>query len=177
MAKRAQSISQKVFAKVVNPRKHFLPSTVAKALKSAGLGFAGQRLTKSQTLKALRYLKNRKLLPQYSQPLALLDQAAKLQSEQDEAEVWAEKQKHIKANILLDIVQELPAAKANVLAYDRIRDSSPRVIDEIEAERLSRERAVKTEQAERAKRLNRQAPNTPVIELAEGRPLPDMDIG
>ena len=177
MAKRARFISQKVFAKVVNPHKHYLPSAVAKELKSAGLAFAGQRLTRLKTLKALRHLRNKKLLPQYSQPLDLLDQAAKLQFEQDEAEAWAEKEKHIKANILLDITQESPEAKVDVLNYDRIRNSSQRVIDQIEAERLSRERAIKTEQAERTKRLNRKAPDAPVIELAADRPLPDMDIG
>lgn len=183
MIKQASSLSQKTFKKMIAGSKRYPPSKISKELKSAGMSHLlhSSRINKQQAMKALKYLKQKRMLPKYTEPNKILQQTAVKQYQQDLAELEAEKQKHIRARIAQELSEEAEAIEkeedplmkhyhpGSVLA-----NKGKRVIDEIEQEWQKREKAIEKEEEKRKKLTNPKGVRPEKPPLVN---LPDMDIG
>lgn len=182
MATPASKLSREVFKKMISGNKGYLPTTVSKELKSAGMSkllHSSERITKNQALKALRHLQEKGMVPKVAPASALYNRAGLQQVERDAAARAAEAQVHIKANIRIDVGEEISAEDRGERSagYDPRSVLGKRVIDEVDKERDAREKKVKTEQGKHDA-LNKNAKGRPQMKnIIQRETLPDMDIG
>ena len=181
MATPASKLSRDVFKKMVSGPKRYLPKSVSKELKAAGMSklLYSNRISKKRALKAVRHLQEKGLMSRLKPPATVYRQAGIRQVELDEQVRSIERQKHVGANIRIDIGEEVSAEDRgeSLMRYDQRSVLGKRVIDEIDRKRADREKKVKSEQDKR----NTLAKNTPIkprkSDMMPPDNLPDIDIG
>ena len=181
MAKQASSLSTKNFQSVIASGRRYVPDRISKELKSAGLsGLLHQsRISRQQALKALNHLLQKGLLEKYQTPTEVYKEAALQQHQQDLAEIKAQQQKHIRANIMIDITEELAEEekRGDSAIYDsRGALGKKRVIDEIEQERKKRDRKRNEELTKRDNLTNPKGAKAKKPDLADLPQIKDLEI-
>jgi len=177
----ASKLSRQVFKKMLSGPKRYLPKAVSKELKAAGMSklLYSNKISKQRAIKALRHLKEKKMITRLRPVSEIYRQAGLRQVKLDEQAHTVERQKHVRANIRIDVGEELSAEDRGELGanYDPRSVLGKRVIDQVDRERASREKKVQTERGKHEKltRPNQARPNTKDIIQVET--LPDMDIG
>ena len=135
------TLTAKNFKQMLSAKKSYLPKAVSKELKAAKMGslLTGRSVNQAQAMKALRYLREKKMLPATQRPQQLYTAAVKKQQTQAELETKEKQGRHIKAQIGLDILGELGQEERGIDPFSKRYHSGSvlgkRIIDEIEAER------------------------------------------
>jgi len=181
MTKSASSLSKENFKRVVSSDKNYVPTRIARELKSANMGrlLYGSKISKQQTLKALKHLREKGLLAKQGTLTEIYKEAAAKQYEQDLANIKTEQQKHIRANIMIDIADELADEEIGEksLRYDHHSAlGQKRIIDEIEEERLKREKQRKNEMTKQNELVNPRGAKPKKPDLVDLQNVPDLDI-
>ena len=179
MIKTANELSSEMFKKMLSGKKTYLPKAVSKELKSAGLGKllnSDSIINKRQALKALEHLEKKGMLPSSKQPNKILKTATIQQYELNEEERIAERDKHVRANIMMDISDEMAEQKdgKDSIRYDPRSALGKRVIDDLDKERDARDKKIKDEKERKNQSENPKRLKPKKIDLAEN--LPDMPI-
>ena len=181
MASIPGKISKDNFKKAISGGKNYLPQKISRELKAAGMSrlLYGGQTTKQQTVKAIKHLQNQGLLSKTKPPSKLYREAGIRQREQNQAAADAERQKHVRANIAIDIAEELAAEERgeNPMKYDPKSVLGKRLIDELDEEKENRDKKAAAEKQKMQRLSNPKNPGPPKPDSADADELPDMDIG
>ena len=180
MVKTASELSSKMFKKMLSGKKTYLPKAVKQELKAAGMNKllnSSTTITKQQALRALKQLEQKGMLPSSKQPDKILQSAAIKQYEQNEVDRIAQRDKHVRANIMIDLTEELIEQESGQesIRYDPRSALGKRVINEINKERDDREKKIKNERDKKQQADNPKGLKPKKPDLAGN--LPDMPIG
>lgn len=135
------TLTAKNFKQMLSAKKSYLPKAVSQELKAARMGslLTGRSVNQAQAIKALRHLREKKMLPTTQRPQQLYTAAVKKQQTQMELKTSKEQSRHVKAQIGLDIFEELGQQERGIDPFSKRYHSGSlpgkRVIDEIDAER------------------------------------------
>jgi hypothetical protein len=161
--------------------KNYLPTKVSRSLKTGGLGrlLFKNTVSRQQALKAITYLQKNKTISRLKPPSQLFRQAQIKEQKQKQAALATEKQKHIRANIAIDIGEELAAeAKSgDPIRYDPRSVLGKSLKDEIDQKQAVRDKKVAGEKERRQQLYQPKGIKPPKPELADTDKLVDLDIG
>lgn len=166
---------------MISGPKSYLPTKVTKELKDAGMGglLYKDKISKEQAVKALKLLRDKGVVSRLSPVSTMYRRAGIEQVALDEQVRALKAQKHIQANIKIDVGEEMSAEDRGESSthYDPRSVLGKRVIDQVDRERAAREKKIKSSQDTRDS-LTKNAtvkPQKPSITMSEN--LPDIDIG
>jgi len=149
MANISNNLTKKNFDKMVSGGKNYLPDKIKKELKTAGFSLTGSRIKKEQAIKALGHLKEKGMLTnKYKRPEEIYKETGVKQFDEDFAVEQEEIQKHVKANIMIDIGNEISAEERGEypVNYDpRGILGQARLADQISLEQSKRDKAIRKE--------------------------------
>ncbi len=180
MLKTASSLSRDNFKRMLAGNKSYLPKKISDELRSAGMGslLYTPKVSRQKAVRALEHLEGKGMLPRYKRPGEIWRKAAINQYQQGLGEATAEKQKHIRANIAQDIIEEQIERErgggTDKKYYPPGSILGQSLVDELKKEQETREAAGKKEQEKREKLINPPGAKPSKPPLAN---LPDMDIG
>ena len=176
------TLTSKSFKRMVSAGKTYLPKVVSKELRAAKMGglLTGRSVTQPRAIKALRYLREKKLLPATKRPQQLFNATLKKQQELEALELDETRGRHVRAQIGLDITEELQQEERGVDPLSKryhpasLLGEHQQARDALVADQERRQRAIRREhgqqKTETAKEPTKKKP-TPV-ELP-----PAIDIG
>ena len=166
---------------MISGPKTYLPTKVTKELKAAGMGglLYKDKVSKQEAVRVLKHLREKGMVSRLGPISTVYRQAGIRQVELDEQARALKAQKHIQANIRIDVGEETSAEDRGQSStrYDPRSVLGKRVIDQIDREHAAREKKVKSSQDKRDA-LTKNAtvkPQKPSISMPEN--LPDIDIG
>ena len=173
-------LEAKYFKKMIAGSKGYLPSKVSKELKSAGMSSTlYNKVSKEQAAKAVRHLQSKGLMPKTNTASQLFSRAAKKQAIDQEALRQTKIQKHVQANIRIDIGEETSAEERgkHPVGYDPRSVLGKSLSDKINQEQEERDKKIQAEKGKLNKTDQTKSSNKPRASHIDLANLPDMDIG
>jgi len=172
----AGKISKENFLKMIRGNKSYVPNKITKELKTAGMNY-NKPISKQQAIRAVKYLREKGLMPKYKPPSMLWQETEKTQKEQDQAMIDEEKQQHIRANIAIDRALEEDEESRAFSGSNRRSILGRSVIDEIKEEQENRDKKIQAERNKKQGTPNPKSTKPQKPQLVDINNLPDMDIG
>lgn len=139
------TIDSKYLKKIVAGGKSYVPSKITKELKQAGFKSSLYgKVTQEQAARVVRHLQSKGLLSKSKNATQLYQEATKTQTADQEAIRLAKAQKHIQANIRIDLDQEIAAEERGQqsINYDPRSVLGQNLAQRIQQEQQNREEKI-----------------------------------
>ncbi|OGY44875.1 MAG: hypothetical protein A2729_01885 [Candidatus Buchananbacteria bacterium RIFCSPHIGHO2_01_FULL_39_14] len=180
MPQAPEKISKEVFKKTLSGNKNYLPQKVSRELKAAKMSHLlyRQGVSKAQAIKAIKHLQEKGTVSKFKSPSQLWQKADSSQRQMDQTAQAVEREKHVQANIAIDITEELAReesgkAKTN---YNPKSALGRYLVDEIKDEAGKRQQQADDELEKRKQMFSRKLPSQKKPPMANSDKLKDLDI-